>query len=202
MDKNQIEELKKLYNDGCSQYLIAETMGIGRKSVFRALKKLFASGELQDRGRATRTVVKQYKARKKSEEKIPLIIAMYNDNKSFTEIGDALGIAESNISRWVKILIENGTIEKRENIRKSKEPKPVKFKKDKKLAETTLKHGKTVVCTKEVSKTCVYGCLDEKAGLCRYLLCVGHSRGCSPRECNKYSRISKDNPRILCEGDT
>lgn len=45
MDKNQIEELKKLYNDGCSQYLIAETMGIGRKSVFRALKKLFASGE-------------------------------------------------------------------------------------------------------------------------------------------------------------
>lgn len=201
MDKNQIEELKKLYNDGCSQYLIAETMGIGRKSVFRALKKLFASGELQDRGRATRTVVKQYKARKKSEEKIPLIIAMYNDNKSFTEIGDALGIAESNISRWVKILIENGTIEKRENIRKRKEPKPEKFKKEKKIVESTLAKGETVECTEAVSQTCIYGCENSSAGLCRYSLCMHHLRGCSHKACDKYSKISRDNPRLKCEGE-
>ena len=58
----------------------------------------------------------------------------------------------------------------------------------------------SVVCTSKISKTCIYGASEFDVKLpykarCNYLLCTGHSRGCSPKECDKYVQIDKEHPR-------
>lgn len=68
---------------------------------------------------------------------------------------------------------------------------------------STLEEGQTVRCTMRISKTCVYGKSQAGEQKCRYSLVTGHCRsvgknGCSWKTCTKYSKISKDNPRLSC----
>lgn len=63
--------------------------------------------------------------------------------------------------------------------------------------EPTLPKGKTVNCTLAVSRTCVYGCSrhNNYSNLCNYMLCTNKIRECDPDKCDRYSKISEDNPR-------
>lgn len=75
-----------------------------------------------------------------------------------------------------------------------------------KEVHSTLSDGETVKCTMTISKKCVYGKSQAGEQKCRYSLVTGKCRsvgkgGCSWKACNKFSRISKDNPRLECAGE-
>ena len=71
--------------------------------------------------------------------------------------------------------------------------------KEKKKRIETEEHIEGVICSKEISRKCVYGYESTERcnslGLCDYILRAGHMRGCSMRNCTKFEEITKDNPR-------
>ena len=57
----------------------------------------------------------------------------------------------------------------------------------------------TVNCTPIVSRKCVYGIgwkQSSYSGTCNYILCEGHSRGCSAKACTKYQEGKKKMPTM------
>ena len=63
----------------------------------------------------------------------------------------------------------------------------IKAEKNKALKkEKPVKIEGLVNCTAAVMKKCVYGGTCGGSPCCNYILVEGHSRGCSPRQCDKY----------------
>ena len=111
------------------------------------------------------------------------ITDLYNKGLTGYKIAKELNIAESWVYKVLRDLKDDGLIQERE-------------------IDYSPTYDYPIDCTKKVSVTCVYGCApattlcDYTAG-CNYLLCTGHSRGCSPRACTKYCRTDANHPRLM-----
>ena len=137
------------------------------------------------------------------------IVALYNAGVTEAEISERLGRDRGAVHRHVDRAIKEGDITVRHA--KGKKKQPPKEKKPKKpkvhswnRMTINMKQelpekpdGITVRCTRSISRTCVYGSWpgSDTDNLCNYILCEGHSRGCDPNRCDKYSKITKDNPK-------
>lgn len=52
-----------------------------------------------------------------------------------------------------------------------------------------------VICTREVSRECIWGTAESSANLCDFLCRTGRSRGCHWQECHRFSQITETNKR-------
>lgn len=111
------------------------------------------------------------------KEKVEKVIEYWNKGYSYRQIAHALNISRSATASIIRQLINIGAVKGRRKI----------------LEPSTLIPG-TVNCTTAVAYKCVYGLSNRQStmsGLCNYILCEGHSRGCSHKACDKFQTGKK-----------
>lgn len=194
------EDLIRLYNARVSQEKIAKELHVGRDKVCYDIAKLVADGTLEKRER----VISRDKAITKIEFNRAIIRDEYLKGIPIEEIMKKVGLSERTVNKYIWRLKRDGELP--EGRRKETAPRkpriPVKHRTHV-PGKTTLAEGETVNCTCEVSKKCIYGCkfCNKDTDKCRYILIEHHSRGCSHKACNKFSRVSATNPRRYAEGE-
>lgn len=122
---------------------------------------------------------------------------MYNDCKTYEEIGKVLGCHETRVSVMVKRLRQEGIIGVRQIKRKSS-PRSRHIPVEQRTDEVWNEKG--IKCTCKVSNTCVFGytfnCNKPMEAKCDFIGRQGHSR---PKAedglCHSYQKITYDNPR-------
>lgn len=168
----------ELYNKGFSNRDIAEKTGYSRPAADKHIRVLIEEGKIGKR--PARSI----------ENDLGLVLEMYNSGCNVAEIAERCDVSYQKAVYRLKILAERKQI-------------PADWKKV--IEGNNKEANKTsgvVRCTLSVSKKCIYGCAQNfGGGLCRYVLCEGHSRGCSYKKCDKFSQITKTNKRRI-SGDT
>lgn len=140
------------------------------------------------------------------------IVRLYKSGIKECVIAERLGRDRKAIWTHVRQAVKNGEIKELRPTPTRKFTKPKKRKEKKpevKVSKNFIEmrgnnkpqlpekpDGVVVKCTKAVSKKCVYGIeYSEAAGLCNYILCEGHSRGCPPEACTHFAHRCKENPK-------
>lgn len=186
------ELLMSMYNKGEKIRVIADELGLEIECVNYWIAKLVKSGKMIRRSDLSLTY----------EERIQKTKEMYLAGKTVKEIAAELGLYHKTVSDYITDMSRKGELPPRPRGKHKKEVIPVEvdfpdYVPPIQPGAPTLPEGQTVNCCPEISKTCVYGEIrnHSELGCCRYILVTHDNRGCSGRVCNKYSKITKENPR-------
>lgn len=129
---------------------------------------------------------------KRTEEMINTIIDMYNDGDKITTIAKAVGISPATYDVIIRKLKSEGKVIPRRKTRKKSIPST---KKQKNIINHDVNDGDIVYCDRRNSRQCIYGNTSNADYLCNYFFVENKLRGCSFKECDKFQKITKTNPR-------
>lgn len=196
-----------LYNNSYSISEIARRLEWDRKFTTRYIDGLISIKDLKQRStNPMRTQLKTEKVHtSKTIEKMEVIQKLWNQGIKQKDIATHIGMSLRNTNRLIGKMKAEGLLPER-HIKREKEeaPKAMVEVKAKRVAPPTLAKGETINCTPAVARTCVYGGRSLDNGLCRYSAVTDKCRSvgagaCKFSACDKYSKISKDNPRLKSE---
>lgn len=180
MKKWTEENTQKLiyyFNQGYDNHELAAALDVNIHTLVKNLYKLQAEGVLPKR--PTSDV----------DAEIHAIKQMIEDGLSTYEMACKLKVSKFTIGNRIKVGIERGII-------------PADWKNYKRSSVVTVgptfEDKQVVRCTAAVSHQCVYGIsqsVSSFSGLCRYIQCENRMRGCSWKACNKFQKVTKNNPR-------
>jgi len=189
----------ELYKSGKSFSYIAQALHMGRSKVSLLCDVYIEQGLMERLDHSGFTGKKNHE---RYESNLNAAYELYKAGKTPGEVGKALGLSTNTALLYARELINRGRIQ-REQVNKGMRfgygPGVV--------AAPTLEPGKTVNCTKAINSKCVYGELSEPH-MCRYCLVTGKARTietvdgrpqtgfCPPEACDKFSRVSRNNPRL------
>lgn len=195
LTENDIGRLCSMYNAGRTHREIADTLGVHRITVTDKIKALVEMGVLPKRDDHCRV-------RDTTAVKMALVEQGYKDGKSLAQIASDVNISIRTVSKYLVVMKKDGRLPQERKVKTitTQKREGRRYNGSMRIfapGQPTLKEGETVNCTLAVSKTCIYGIEGGSGwnGKCRYILCEGHSRGCSYKACNKYSKVGAGNPR-------
>jgi len=209
--ETEVAEILIMYERSVPQVRISSELGISRDRVRRVIKKALADGTVK------KTKIKPDTGKKgvQSQLRYAMICDLYRDGYLLTEIAKALSITATSVQQYVNKAMKRDDIprayskERRNAVRRHQDKlgEGRTFKaRGRTFVPSTLSPGETVRCNASVSAKCVYGSTSSSSGLCRFSECTWFCRsvgpeGCSYKACTRFSRISKDNPKLIAGGD-
>lgn len=195
----QRQEIVEHYKAGESMHQIAKSTNLCRRHITKYIDKLIAAGELPPRQKHVSTGRPHGKI---SDKQMAFMLQMLSDIKaglSIEELCVKYKMSRSGVQYYKKKMRDELGWDLT-SVKRSKKYSLTQKEQIKKQQMIPLKvNDEPIKCTQSVARTCIYGerwgCSDN--GLCRFILCEGHSRGCSPKKCVYYQKVTKENKRRL-----
>lgn len=221
--EEELQKLYDLYNDKVAYSEIASQLGHSRDWVRLRVQKGVDNGTLKVREKRVGLAANNSVA-KRTEMRYALICDYYRNGYLLDEIATEMNLSGSSVQEYINNARKRGDIvgaydPERKKAVEARHPGALGkkatslstgrlFNKNKPVTvKSTLDEGKTVKCDCNVSRTCVYGVpsVGPMGIKCRYALITNKCRsvgpdGCKHSACTKYSKITKDNPRLEIAG--
>ena len=117
------EEVARLYTKGKTAREIAEELGVAVSIIYQDIRILIEEGKIEKREENKSKINGKRRGRKRSKEVFKRredVARLYTKGKTAREIAEELGVALPTIYQDIRILIEEGKIEKREENKSQK----------------------------------------------------------------------------------
>ena len=117
------EDVARLYTKGKTAREIAEELGVAVSIIYQDIRILIEEGKIEKREENKSKINRKRRGRKRSKEvakRREEVVRLYTKGKTAREIAEELGVALPTIYQDIRILIEEGKIEKREENKSEK----------------------------------------------------------------------------------